>query len=59
MIVKFRGTKQEISEIEAEGLTTSTVIMDFLRERYLSNFHKYSRHLTQVERPSSRYYNTH
>jgi|Laugresu1bdmlbsd_1035121.scaffolds.fasta_scaffold147637_1 hypothetical protein len=33
--------------------------MEFLREYYLSNFGKYSRHLTQTQRPTSRYYNTH
>lgn len=59
MIIKLRGIKPESSELETEGVTTSTVIMDFLRERYLSNFLKYSRHLTQGERPTSRYYNTH
>ena len=59
MIIKLRGIKPESSELETEGITTSTVMMDFLRERYLSNFLKYSSHLTQGERPTSRYYNTH
>lgn len=59
MIIKLRGTKPDEDEIHANGDTYSTVIMDFLRERYLSNFFKYSRHLTQGQRPTSRYYNTH
>ena len=59
MIIKLRGTKPGEDEIHANGDTYSTVIMEFLRERYLSNFLKYSRHLTQGQRPTSRYYNTH
>jgi len=37
----------------------STVIISFLRERYLRDFTKYQKHLTQRERPTSRYYNSH
>ena len=59
LIIKFFGIRPEEEEIRANGDTYSTVIMEFLRERYLSNFSKYSRHLTQTQRPTSRYYNTH
>ena len=59
MIIELRGTKPDEDEIQANGDTYSTVIMEFLRERYLNNFLKYSRHLTQGERPTSKYYNTH
>jgi hypothetical protein len=33
--------------------------MDFLRDFYLTDFKKYSHHLTLYMRPSSRYFNTH
>ena len=59
MIIKLRGTKPDEQEILANGDPHSSVIMEFLRERYLSNFTKYSQHLTQQQRPTSRYYNTH
>jgi hypothetical protein len=59
MIIELRGTKPEEDEIQANGYTYSTVIMEFLRERYLNNFLKYSRHLTQGDRTTSKYYNTH
>ena len=38
MIIKLHGTKPDDDEIHANGDTYSTVIMEFLRERYLSNF---------------------
>ena len=59
MIIELRGTKPDEDEIQANGDSYSTVIMEFLRERYLNNILKYSRHLTQGERPTSKYYNTH
>jgi hypothetical protein len=59
LIIKLRGTKQDDLDIHVNGNNHNSVIMEFLRERYLSNFHKYSRHLTQNQRPTSRYYNTH
>lgn len=59
MITKLRGTKPDEQEILANGDSHQSVIMEFLRERYLSNFTKYSQHLTQQQRPTSRYYNTH
>lgn len=48
MIIKLRGTPPDDEEIYANGNTNSTVIMEFLREYYLNDFGKYSRHLTQA-----------
>ena len=46
IIVKLRGTKPNDDELYTDGYSSATLIMDFLRERYLSNFTKYSTHLT-------------
>jgi hypothetical protein len=46
MITKLRGTKPDEEEMLAYGNSHSSEIMEFLRERYLSNFTKYSQHLT-------------
>jgi len=59
IIIRLRGTKPTEEEIYINGNTNTTVIMEFLRENYLSDFSKYSRHLTQTQRPTSRYYNNH
>lgn len=58
LIINLRKPRTQ-QESEADYHMNCHLIMDFLRENYLSNFEKYSRHLIATPRPSSKYYTTH